>query len=99
MKLNVRLYQDGVLPTCDVGAFYSLSYSAAEYVIPLLSDENEEIASAAEQYLRYQAESIESGYRTPHGKRDYTPALLRLRDRLSGVLGREIVIGQADSPF
>lgn len=71
-ELNVSMYRNGTLTTCDIDSFYELSYSAAEYVIPLLSDENTEVASSARSYLEYQADCIEKGYYTSNGWKDYT---------------------------
>ena len=93
-ELNVSMYRNGTLTTCDIDSFYELSYSAAEYVIPLLSDENTEMASSARSYLEYQADCIEKGYYTSNGWKDYTVSLLRISELLSEALDREIIIGR-----
>ncbi len=92
-ELNVSMYQNGTLASCDVDSFYDLSYSAAEYVIPLLSDKNADVASKARDYLEDQADRIENGFYTPYGWKDYTASLLRVSKKLSDALGRDIVIG------
>ena len=88
---NVTLYQTGVLETCDIHAFYDLSYTAAEYAIPLLEDEDAELAADAARYLRHCARLISEGTYASDWRSE-TPALHRIASLLSEALGEEITV-------
>jgi len=88
---NLILYQTGILETCDVHAFYDLSYTAAEYAIPLLEDDDAELAADAVRYLRHCARLISEGTYASDWRSE-TPALYRIASLLSEALGEEVTV-------
>lgn len=88
---NLILYQTGVLETCDIHAFYDLSYTAAEYAIPLLEDEDAELATEARRYLKHCARLISEGTYASDWRSE-TPSLHRIASLLSEALNEEVTV-------
>ncbi len=85
---NLLLYQQGILETCDIRAFYDLSYTAAEYAIPLLDDKDPELAAEARRYLEDCAMRIREGAYADDWRSE-TPALHRIAARIAEALSKQ----------
>jgi|GEM_PF-6815404 len=58
-KQNVERYLSGKTETIDIGYFYELSPTAAEYAIPLLDCDDSEVVEYAKLYLNYQKTDLQ----------------------------------------
>ncbi len=85
---NLLLYENGTLETCDVDAFYDLSYTAAPYAIPLLEDEDPQLARAARHYLSDVAAFLEAEMAGDEAWHQALPARARVYEAVCEALGR-----------
>ncbi len=86
-QFNVYMYLDGKHEKCDVSMFYELSYSAAEYVIPLIDAEDQDVSFKAREYLGSVRSYIDKSFSRDDGWKFRTPNLVRLEALLSEKLG------------
>ncbi len=57
-RYNVNAYETGKLDTVDIAMMYELSDAAVQYVLPLMEDENEDVAHKAREYIEAKKDAL-----------------------------------------